>query len=112
MSKVPVVTINTDYVARFLARHQISGAEFGRKLGYSDHWWASVLRKKHVKPNVAKLMCDMYQFEYDELVVKAPAPAIESEPLNVDGEVVEAFGKWLERVEGKLDKLLSLWGES
>ena len=109
MSKVPVVTINTDYVAQFLEQSKISGAEFGRSLGYSDHWWASVLRKKHVKPNVARLMCDVYLLKYDELVVKAPEPATEPETLNVDGEVVEAFGKWLERVESKLDKLLSMW---
>lgn len=108
MAKVPVVTINTDYVAQFLAQHNYSGAEFGRKLGYSDHWWASVLKKKHVKPNVAKLMCDMFLLEYDELVVKAHEPTQKHEELTVDGEVVEAFGKWLERVENKLDKLLSL----
>lgn len=103
MAKVPVVTINTDYVARFLADHQISGAEFGRKLGYSDHWWASVLKKKHVKPNVARLMCGMYPLEYDEVVVN------ETEPANKQGAPVELLER-LERIETKLDKLLSIWG--
>lgn len=108
MSKVPVVTIDTDYVNRFLGQHYMSGAEFGRKLGYSDNWWSGVLKKKHVKPNVARLMCDMFLLEYDELVVKAPAPIEKNETLTVDGEVVEAFGKWLARIESKLDKLLSV----
>lgn len=113
MSKVPVVKINTDYVAQFLATNGISGAEFGKSLGYSDHWWASVIHKKNsVKPNVAKLICGMYKLDIDKLLVKETEPAIEPETLTVDGEVVEAFGKWLERVESKLDKLLSLWGES
>jgi len=115
MSKVPVVKINIDYVAQFLAVNGISGAEFGKSLGYSDHWWASVIHKKSsVKPNVAKLMCSMYKLDIDKLLVKEAEsePVMKPEPLTVDGEVVEAFGKWLARVEGKLDKLLSMWGET
>lgn len=110
MAKVPVVTINTDYVARFLAQNKISGADFGRRMGYSDHWWASVQKKKHVKPNVAYLMCNMFQLEYDKLVVKESEPAPKTETLVIDAEVAEALAASLNRIETKLDKLLSIWG--
>ncbi len=113
MSKVPVININKEYIQQFLKHSGISGAEFGRTLGYSDHWWTSVQKRgMRIKPNVAKMMCRMYELDYDKLVAKAPDPIDKYETLTVDGEVVEAFGKWLARVEGKLDKLLSMWGES
>lgn len=106
MSKVPVVHLNTGYVRWFLAKSCISGTEFSRSLGYSDHWWSTVLhQKKGVKPNVAKLMCSMYNLDYDKLVVKEPEPVSKPETLTV-----EALCECLERVEGKLDKLLNMWG--
>lgn len=109
MSKAALVKINTDYVAQFMKANGISGAEFGKRLGYSDFWWKGVVNKNQsVKPNVVTLMCGVYGLEYDKLVVKAD-PIEKYETLTVDGEVVEAFGKWLERVESKLDKLLSMW---
>lgn len=113
MAKVPVVKIDVEYVEAFLKKAGISGTEFGKSLGYSDSWWTGVYNhKKHVKPNVARLMCSMYKLDYDQLVVReSERDVFPPEPLQVDSEVVEAFGKWLERVEGKLDKLLSLWSE-
>lgn len=115
MSKIPVIKINTEYVEQFLAQHEISGIEFSHSLGYSDSWWAGIKNEtKAVKPNVARLICSLYKLDYEKLVMKAPEPASQpeakAEPLSVDGEVVEAFGKWLERIEAKLDKLLSIWG--
>ena len=109
MSKAALVKINTDYVAQFMKETGISGAEFGKRLGYSEYWWKGVVNKNQsVKPNVAFLIEDVFGIPYDKLVVKAD-PIEECETLTVDGEVVEAFGKWVERVESKLDKLLSLW---
>lgn len=107
MSRVPVVNINIDYVQLFLHHAGISEAEFSRSLGYSDGWWTGVKNEKHhVKPNVAKMMCRMYELDYDKLVVKVD-PIEKYESLTVDSEVVEAFGKWLARIESKLDRLLA-----
>lgn len=103
MSKIPVVTINTEYVQQFLTQHNISGAEFGRKLGYSDNWWSSVLKKKHVKPNVAHLICRLYKLDYETLLLKPTEPASEPE------EPIDLLDR-LERIEAKLDKLLRIWG--
>lgn len=103
MSKIPVVTINTEYVQLFLTQNNISGAEFGRKLGYSDNWWSSVLRKKHVKPNVARLICDMYLLDYNELVVKTGKTAS-------GAKTPDDLPDRLERIEAKLDRLLTIWG--
>ena len=115
MSKIQVVKINTEYVEQFLAKHEISGMEFSNSLCYSDSWWAGIKNEnKSVKPNVARLICSLYKLDYETLLLTPPEtgsePEAKAEPLSVDGEVVEAFGKRLERVEAKLDKLLTIWG--
>lgn len=111
MSKAVLVKINTDYVAQFMKETGISGAEFGKRLGYSEYWWKGVANKNQaVKKNVAVLMCNVYGLEPSKLIARSE-PATEYGTLAVDSEVVEAFGKWLARIENKLDKLLAVWGE-
>lgn len=111
MSKIPVIKINTEYVEQFLAQHEISGMEFSHSLGYSDSWWAGIKNEtKAVKPNVARLICSLYKLDYEKLVVKAPEPATKIETLTVDAEVAEAFAASLNRIESKLDRLLTIWG--
>lgn len=106
MPHAPTVNIDVEYVNGVIKKLGISGAEFSRTLGYTDNWWNNVKNTTQcIKPNVAQLMCRMYdKLEYEKLVVKK---------VNVDDGASRPNDSQLlaklEIIESKLDKLLEAW---
>lgn len=112
MGRASMVRIDPEYVERYLERKNISHTDFCRRLGYSEHWWRGVRNKGgcRVKPNVARLICEMYSLDYEKLVVRDEP---ENKPTEdaVD-ESVHALVETLFRIETKIDKLLEIWSEN
>lgn len=106
MPHAPTVNVDVEYVNGVIKRLGISGAEFSRTLGYADNWWNNVKNSTQcVKPNVAQLMCRMYdKLDYEKLIVKDGTAS-----LSASGIKETDILKKLEIIEAKLDKLLEAW---
>ena len=79
------VEINLDYLETIMAKSGLNKKDFWEKLGRSDTMMWNVKKHKTLSPLLAKLICNVYDAEYDRLVIDEkpseaaqPTPAIDS----------------------------------